>query len=349
MPAKGEHEYYTIHSRLTSSSDGNIRYYEYDNDALVPLSEYKSADPQRGLAFMPKRGVNVHDNEIMRAFKTVNETYIEPISFRVPRRAEIFQEDIFPPTTSDKPAMSSEDYFDGKPATLPPKISMESIYNGTDPKTIAASTPTRATDTRKVSTQSTSANARSAVQSPISVPSPSKPLATSSVSDSKTGMANLAAKFADKDDEPDSDDTSSFEEVQKPTERLIERERQQLGSQGHAAASQQSSPTKTSSAPAPIVAEAAKSPVKSTPATTAETAIPAEEASTNEITNEAAEGDESARSRAVSGGAKGAADGIRGMLQDMKTTIAQQGKDLLAQAEKIEALTREVAALKSRA
>jgi hypothetical protein len=40
-------------------SDGNIRYFEYENDKFEFLSEYKSSDPQRGIAFLPKRGVNV--------------------------------------------------------------------------------------------------------------------------------------------------------------------------------------------------------------------------------------------------------------------------------------------------
>lgn len=40
-------------------SDGNIRYYEYENDKFEFLSEYKSPDPQRGIAFLPRRGINV--------------------------------------------------------------------------------------------------------------------------------------------------------------------------------------------------------------------------------------------------------------------------------------------------
>ena len=46
-------------STNTTHSDGNIRYYEYENDKFEFLSEYKSADPQRGLAFVPRRAVNV--------------------------------------------------------------------------------------------------------------------------------------------------------------------------------------------------------------------------------------------------------------------------------------------------
>jgi len=41
------------------SSDGNIRYFEYENDKFEFLSEYKSPDPQRGIAFLPRRGINV--------------------------------------------------------------------------------------------------------------------------------------------------------------------------------------------------------------------------------------------------------------------------------------------------
>jgi hypothetical protein len=46
-------------TNINEISDGNIRYFEYTNDKFEYLSEYKSADPQRGLAFVPKRGVNV--------------------------------------------------------------------------------------------------------------------------------------------------------------------------------------------------------------------------------------------------------------------------------------------------
>ena len=50
-----------VESRRTKRpcSDGNIRYYEYENDKFEYLSEYKSGDPQRGLAFVPRRGINV--------------------------------------------------------------------------------------------------------------------------------------------------------------------------------------------------------------------------------------------------------------------------------------------------
>jgi hypothetical protein len=72
----------------TYFSDGNIRYYEYDNDALFLLSEFKATDPQRGMGFLPKRGVHVNECEVARAYK-VGSTLIEPISFTVPRKVDM--------------------------------------------------------------------------------------------------------------------------------------------------------------------------------------------------------------------------------------------------------------------
>lgn len=72
---------------LAGKGDGNIRYYEWvdDEKGLYLLSEYKSADPQRGLGFLPKRAVNVSETEVARAFK-VHVSLVEPISFKVPRK-----------------------------------------------------------------------------------------------------------------------------------------------------------------------------------------------------------------------------------------------------------------------
>lgn len=73
------------HALFKSYSDGNIRYYEYENDEMFSLSEYGSNVPQRGLGFMPKRGLNINDCEIARAYK-VSNGIVEPISFTVPRK-----------------------------------------------------------------------------------------------------------------------------------------------------------------------------------------------------------------------------------------------------------------------
>ena len=50
---------------LAGKGDGNIRYFEFENGKFEFLSEYKSADPQRGIAFIPKRGVNVRSYRLL--------------------------------------------------------------------------------------------------------------------------------------------------------------------------------------------------------------------------------------------------------------------------------------------
>ncbi|KAF8677345.1 coronin [Rhizoctonia solani] len=100
---------------LAGKGDGNIRSYEYENDNLYELSEYKSIDPQRGMCFLPRRALSVSDCEIMRVYKVYGST-IEPIGFVVPRKSDQFQSDIFPPAPSSEPALTAAEWFAGKTA-----------------------------------------------------------------------------------------------------------------------------------------------------------------------------------------------------------------------------------------
>lgn len=75
---------------LAGKGDGNIRYFEVvqDDPYMFTLSDYKSSEPQRGLVFLPKRALNVRENEIARAYK-VTPSSVEPISFTVPRKVTL--------------------------------------------------------------------------------------------------------------------------------------------------------------------------------------------------------------------------------------------------------------------
>ncbi|KAL7626925.1 Coronin-like protein crn1 [Parahypoxylon ruwenzoriense] len=228
---------------LAGKGDGNIRYFEYENDKFEFLSEYKSPEPQRGIAFLPKRGVNVHENEVMRAYKTVNDAYIEPISFTVPRRAETFQSDIYPPVAGLKPGASAGDWLLGKNG-LPPKIDFESIYEGNAPVEIPADYKPPA---------STPAPAPAPKPAPKKDPEPTPAAARPpppTIKEQNRSMAAIASKYND-DDAGDDDETSSFEEISKPPQR------NPLPAKSEA---KPPSPTKTTSAPAPKAAPALKSP-----------------------------------------------------------------------------------------
>lgn len=48
--------------------DSNVRYYEINNDPPFVhfINVYSTPEPQRGIGFMPKRGLNINENEIAR-------------------------------------------------------------------------------------------------------------------------------------------------------------------------------------------------------------------------------------------------------------------------------------------
>lgn len=102
---------------LGGKGDGNIRYYEIVDEApyIHYLSEFKSNTPQRGLGMLPKRGVSVSDCEIVRMLK-LSVKMMEPISFTVPRKSDIFQPDLFPDCFSGEPALTSEQWIAGENA-----------------------------------------------------------------------------------------------------------------------------------------------------------------------------------------------------------------------------------------
>jgi len=104
---------------MGGKGDGNIRYYEVADAEIFYLSEFKSAIPQRGLAVMPKRGVNVSENEIVKMLK-LSTKMVEPISFQVPRKSEIFQDDIFPDCPSGEASLTAHEWLGGSNAN--PKL-----------------------------------------------------------------------------------------------------------------------------------------------------------------------------------------------------------------------------------
>ncbi|KAK7087471.1 coronin-1C-like isoform X2 [Littorina saxatilis] len=104
---------------LAGKGDSLIRYYEITDEApfVHYLALFQSNAPQRGIGFMPKRGLNVNSCEIARFYKLHNNGLCEVIPFTVPRKSELFQDDLYPDTAGDEPAISAEDFFAGKDAT----------------------------------------------------------------------------------------------------------------------------------------------------------------------------------------------------------------------------------------
>jgi len=116
---------------LVGKGDGNIRYYEVVPDSkeiIYYLSEFKTSTPQLGAAFRPKTYLNVSGCEIANILKITN-TSVEPISFTVPRKSDIFQSDIYPDTASGAgvPGLTADQWLSGSNAEAP-KVSLEGGY-----------------------------------------------------------------------------------------------------------------------------------------------------------------------------------------------------------------------------
>lgn len=311
--------------KLTRISDGNIRYFEYEHDRFEYLSEYKSPDPQRGVAFLPKRGVNMHENEVMRAFKTVNDSYIEPISFIVPRRAEVFQGDIYPPVVGTKPAMSAAEWFEGTEG-LPPKIDLESVYEGEEPTEVPSSSkpvsrvPSTATTLSPSKQESAPAPSKKELEPVKEAPQPSPALRgpPPSMKEQTSSIANLAAKYDDKaESSSGEDDTSSFEEVAKPIERHTFKPVEKPGQMVEPAANTRKlgspvSPTKLAAPTSPSL------PASSAPPPSSQSASATSQAGSDQIT-----------------------------LHDIKSLLESQSRTISGQTDKIAMLTAEVDRLKT--
>eukprot|EP00088_Acartia_fossae_P016442 TRINITY_DN1919_c0_g1_i2.p1 TRINITY_DN1919_c0_g1~~TRINITY_DN1919_c0_g1_i2.p1 ORF type:complete len:628 (+),score=126.99 TRINITY_DN1919_c0_g1_i2:93-1976(+) len=112
---------------IIGKGDGNVRYYEIiDSDPYICyLNEFVSGSPQRGMGIMPKRGVDVTTCEIFRLYKLhATKDVVEPVSMIVPRKSNVFQQDIYPETLAPIPALSASEWTTGKNAS-PVLLSMK--------------------------------------------------------------------------------------------------------------------------------------------------------------------------------------------------------------------------------
>nr|XP_060642092.1 coronin-1C isoform X1 [Anolis sagrei ordinatus] len=113
---------------LCGKGDSSIRYFEITDESpyVHYLNTYSSKEPQRGMGFMPKRGLDVNKCEIARFFK-LQERKCEPIIMTVPRKSDLFQDDLYPDTAGPEAALEAEEWFEGKNAN-PILISLKHGY-----------------------------------------------------------------------------------------------------------------------------------------------------------------------------------------------------------------------------
>jgi coronin-1B/1C/6 len=103
---------------LCGKGDSVIRYFEVTPEPpfVHYINTFQTPDPQRGIGLMPKRGCDVSTCEISRFYRLNNSGLCQTITFTVPRKSELFQEDLYPDTLSDEAAISAEEWIGGTDA-----------------------------------------------------------------------------------------------------------------------------------------------------------------------------------------------------------------------------------------
>lgn len=101
---------------LCAKGDSNIRYFEITEKPahIYYINTYQSSEPQRGMGWMPKRGCDVLSCEIARFYKLHTKGLCEVLSFTVPRKSDLFQDDIYPDTQAEIPALTAEEWIAGE-------------------------------------------------------------------------------------------------------------------------------------------------------------------------------------------------------------------------------------------
>ena len=98
-------------SSSSSSSSGSV-------DARL-LAEHTSIVATKGVAWIPKRALDVMSREIGRVLKLTTNS-VEPLSFFIPRKSSHFQADLYPFTADAKPAHTAEQWAEG--SNKPPRL-----------------------------------------------------------------------------------------------------------------------------------------------------------------------------------------------------------------------------------
>jgi WD40 repeat protein len=148
---------------VAGKGDGNVRFFEVDTEDpyLHYISDYRSTTPQKGFTFLPKRCVQpVPKHEIRRGLK-LETTSVLKVTFKVPRKSEAFQEDLFPDCPAPRAAMTPDQWASGAECRPPVLMSMRNLAEGlADAASAAPSAGTGMVSVKDLKKQLADANAR---------------------------------------------------------------------------------------------------------------------------------------------------------------------------------------------
>ncbi|XP_071284346.1 coronin-1B [Agelaius tricolor] len=142
---------------VCGKGDSSIRYFEITEEPpyIHFLNTFTSKEPQRGMGWMPKRGLDVSKCEIARFYK-LHERKCEPIIMTVPRKSDLFQDDLYPDTAGPEAAMEAEEWVAGRTAG-PVLVSLRQAYVPSKQRDLKVSRRTLLHDSRATTGATTGA------------------------------------------------------------------------------------------------------------------------------------------------------------------------------------------------
>uniref|UniRef100_A0AC35TI05 Coronin n=1 Tax=Rhabditophanes sp. KR3021 TaxID=114890 RepID=A0AC35TI05_9BILA len=101
---------------LVGKGDCAMRYYEINEDKpyVHYINTYTTSEPQRAVGFQSKRALSYSENETARLYKLTTKGVVDVLQFFVPRKSDLFQPDLYPDTRSLIPALTAEQFAEGK-------------------------------------------------------------------------------------------------------------------------------------------------------------------------------------------------------------------------------------------
>lgn len=83
-----------------------------DNYEMNEMDRYIDPQPQQSVFFLPRRFVNCNKNEIMRGLRFTGKT-AEYLSFIVPKRQQVYTEDLYKPYITIQPSLNFDQWARG--------------------------------------------------------------------------------------------------------------------------------------------------------------------------------------------------------------------------------------------
>jgi len=116
---------------LAGGGDSTISYWELSGGNLHFLTQFSDTKPQKVVAWLPKKAMNVKACEIARALRLIGGSgtdNVVPVQFQVPRKSDLFQKDLYPDTNASIADLSSDEWKESKVG----KIKKQSMAPGAE-------------------------------------------------------------------------------------------------------------------------------------------------------------------------------------------------------------------------